>query len=71
MDSEKILEKVAESRGITKEELCAELQRAIRDAWETKDERVQDYQRKTQCGEKIPTPEELVEFLLHEIYPKE
>lgn len=70
MKTKEILNKVAEANGVSVKEVYEEIQKAIDDAWQNppNDGGVTvAYQQKVPCKGKVPTPEELIHYMVREI----
>ncbi len=68
MKMEKILKKVARANGVTIKEVKTEIQAAINEAWKNPpDDAAAAFQRKVPCMGEIPTPDEVIRFMVNEI----
>lgn len=69
MKMDEVLRKVAEKNKVSVKEVQNEIQKSIDDAWNNpfKDGGVLAAQRKVPCKGEVPTPEELIRYIIGEI----
>lgn len=70
MRMEKILKQIAKKNGVSIKEVRKEIQRSIDDAWENPPDDggiTTAYQQKVPCKGKVPTPEEIIRYVVTEM----
>ncbi len=67
MDFKELMEKIAEQNGTTATDVYAEIQKAINLGLTDQDEQVQENWKKIPREEEIPSPEEVIQYLVERV----